>query len=155
MPFLVVIIEVVIESENHMEKQQLFRQKSIDRISSPEELNNYLRVSSPQMWLVMMAIIIMLGGILVWASVGTLETKVDGVAEAKNGEVTLIVTGSKAEKIKEGMTLLINGNTAVIDKVEIDEYGRAVASAVLNVADGKYKAEVIIESIKPISFLLR
>ena len=37
----------------------------------------------------------------------------------------------------------------------IDEYGRAVASAVLNVADGKYKAEVIIESIKPISFLLR
>ena len=39
---------------------KLFRQSSMDRISSPEELNEYLRVVRPSVWLALAAIIMLL-----------------------------------------------------------------------------------------------
>ena len=47
-----------------MEKQ-IFRQKNIDRISSPEELNDYLKVSDPGIWIILCAVIILLAGLIV------------------------------------------------------------------------------------------
>ncbi len=137
-----------------MEKE-LFRKKSIERISSPEELNNYLRVTNPSMWIGLVAIILLLAGLLIWASVDTLETKTEALAEVRNGEVMVIVTGVDAVKVKEGMEVRIEDNKTSIDEVTYDEYGRAICKSILNVADGKYKAEVVLETIKPISFLFR
>lgn len=137
-----------------MEKQ-LFRKKSIDRISSPEELNNYLRVTNPSVWIGLLAIILLLAGLIVWASVDTLETKTDALVEAKNGELMVIVTGVDALKVQEGMIVRIDNEDSSIDAVEFDEYGRAIGKAILNIPDGKYKAEVVLETIKPISFLFR
>ena len=37
----------------------IFRKKSLDRISSPEQLNDYIRVSTPSVWMVLFAIIIL------------------------------------------------------------------------------------------------
>lgn len=33
--------------------QQLFRQSSIDRVFSPEQLNDYIRVTNPGVWMVL------------------------------------------------------------------------------------------------------
>lgn len=47
----------------------IFRKKSIDRISSPESLTNYIKVANPSVWLVLVAIMMMLIGLLLWASI--------------------------------------------------------------------------------------
>ena len=138
-----------------MEQKEIFRKKSLQKISSPEELNNYLRVTSPSMWMVLVTIILFLAGVLVWSTVGTLETTADAYIEAKDSEIVVVVSGSKAEKITKGMTIRVNNNETVLDDVYIDEYSRAVGSAILNIADGKYNGEVVIESVKPISFLIK
>ena len=39
---------------------QLFRKSSIDRVSSPEQLNSYIRVSNPGVWLVLAAVVLLL-----------------------------------------------------------------------------------------------
>ena len=44
-----------IEMEN-----QIFRKKSMDKISSPEQLNDYVRVSNPGIWMILFAVIILL-----------------------------------------------------------------------------------------------
>ena len=31
---------------------QIFRKKSLDRISSPEQLNDYIRVANPGIWMI-------------------------------------------------------------------------------------------------------
>ena len=134
---------------------QIFREKSIKRISSPEELNKYLRVTNPGIWAVLLAVIVLLGGLIVWASVGTLETKVDAEAVVSDGYVQVTVAGDKAGLVQADMPLIIDGNETVLDDVKTDEYGRAVGMADLNVPDGRYNAEVVIERIAPISFLIR
>jgi len=130
-----------------MSQKEIFRQKSIDRISSPEELNNYLRVTTPGVWAILVAII--------WSSVGVLETKADAKIEIKDSVMTVTVTGAKTDKIKNGMIVVVDESESVLEKVEIDEYGRAVGEAVTNLADGKYNGEVIIERVHPIKFLIK
>ncbi len=53
----------------------LFREKSLDRVSSPEKLNDYIRVTKPAVWLVLLAIVVLLAGMLIWGIFGTVEVK--------------------------------------------------------------------------------
>ena len=51
----------------------IFREKSMERMSSPEQLNDYIRVTTPSVWLVLIAVILLLAGILVWSIFGTVS----------------------------------------------------------------------------------
>ncbi len=53
----------------------IFRQKSIDRVSSPEQLNDYIRVTSPRIWLVIAAVLFLIAGMIFWGVFGTVEMR--------------------------------------------------------------------------------
>ena len=60
----------------------IFRQKSMDQVSSPEQLNDYIRVTTPSVWLVLAVIILLLAGMVTWSILGTVEAKAaDGSTE--------------------------------------------------------------------------
>ena len=48
--------------------EQLFRKKSVERVSSPEQLNDYIRVANPSLWLVLGAVIVL----LVWLNLSAI-----------------------------------------------------------------------------------
>ena len=77
----------------------LFRQKSLDRISSPEQLNDYIRVSTPSVWMLLLAIVILLLGVCVWGVFGHLDTTLPVAAVAENGVVTAYVKETDAGKV--------------------------------------------------------
>jgi hypothetical protein len=52
--------------------ENIFRKQSIDRISSPEQLNDYIKVSNPSIWIILTAVIVLLAAVLVW-SIGCLS----------------------------------------------------------------------------------
>ncbi len=51
----------------------LFRSKSIQRVSSPEQLNDYIRVTTPSVWIVLIALVVLLTGMLAWSVLGRIE----------------------------------------------------------------------------------
>ena len=51
----------------------IFREKSIKRVSSPEQLNDYIRVTSPSVWIVLIALVVLLLGMLAWSVLGRIE----------------------------------------------------------------------------------
>lgn len=55
-------------------KQSLFREKSLEALDSPEALNDYLRVTSPRVWLVLAAVIALLVGAILWGVLGRIDT---------------------------------------------------------------------------------
>ena len=70
----------------------LFREKNLQRISSPEQLNAYIRVSTPSVWMLLGAIVILLVGICVWGVFGRMDTKLSVVAVSENGTITAYTT---------------------------------------------------------------
>ena len=60
----------------------IFRKKSLDRISDPEQLEDYIHVTSPSVWLVLLALVLLLVGILAWSVLGTVDAvSADGTKE--------------------------------------------------------------------------
>lgn len=135
-------------------QNSLFRQKSLERISSPEQLYDYMRVTSPAVWMVLGAVIALLAGLLVLSSVKRLETLLPAEARVDNGVMEITLSPSKGEGVDDGMTVRVAGREVAIEYVRENEAGETVCTASLDVEDGTYDAEIVTDSVAPISFLL-
>ena len=138
--------------EEKNKQQNLFREKTIERISSPEKLTDYLRVTSPGIWAVLGAVIILLGGLFIWASIGTLETKADVKVMGADHKAVIVADGATA--LAEGMPVKIATEDCVIASTDSDEYGRTYGITEVSLPDGTYDGTAVIEQIRPIDFLL-
>lgn len=156
-----------------MEKQ-IFRKASIERVSSPEQLNDYVRVSNPGVWMILAAVIVLLIGVCVWGIFGHLDSKIITAGTCENGVFTCYVTEEKAAKISSGMTVNVDGNALSVYEIsakpisisaDMDGYllylggfseGEWLYEVTANAAlsDGTYKAEIVTESVSPMSFIL-
>ena len=46
-------------------ENKVFREKSMDQISSTDELHDYMRVTSPQLWMILSVILVLIIGFIV------------------------------------------------------------------------------------------
>jgi hypothetical protein len=130
-----------------------FREKTLERISSPEQLNDYLHVTNPGMWAVLTAVIILLAGVFVWSCTGTLETKSPASMVVKNHVAEIVVKDDSV--LEKGMVIKEDSQEYYIASVTEDEYGRKTGIAEVNLPDGKYDAVVVTETTRPVEFLLK
>jgi HlyD family secretion protein len=73
--------------------QNIFRKVSLDRLSSPEQLDQVMQVTRPQGWLALASIGLLLVVALVWGALGTLAEKVGGRGIlVKSGGILEVVT---------------------------------------------------------------
>lgn len=133
-------------------RQSIFRQKTLDRISSPEQLTDYLRVTTPGIWVVLVSVILLLAGLFAWAAVGSLETKTGASVIVRDHSARVVL--SESAKLESGMPLQVSSEESVIASVETDEYGRLTGLAELDLPDGTYEGTVVTDRIRPIDFLL-
>lgn len=79
-------------------KESIFRKKAVDRISSPEQINDCIKVTKVSVWLVLAAIVCILVAILIWSITAKLQVSVRTDSEAGNYMTTEEDKG--IEKIK-------------------------------------------------------
>ncbi len=159
--------------DNKTEKQ-IFRQKSVERISSPEQLNDYVRVSNPAVWMILAAVAFILAGVCVWGIFGRLETVINTVGVCRDGKITCYVADENIKSVKVGMKVNVNGGEFEISEIakkpiEIDENFDSYAMYVGELKEGEwvyevtaksqlesgtYSAKITTESISPISFVM-
>ena len=89
--------------------QNLYRQKSMDRISSPEQLNDYLRVTSPGVWMILSAVVLLLIGVFIWGVFGRIEATTQASVVTENGGSTCIVPQSAIKGVLQYRTVKIDG----------------------------------------------
>ena len=127
--------------------QQLFRKSSIDRVSSPEQLNDYIRVTNPGVWLVLAAVVALLIGACVWGIFGRLDTTISVPAEVTGGEARLFL--EDGQQIDPSAPVVIGGRKFSLGPA----VGGSAYSVSVDLPDGNYQAQIVTESIAPISFL--
>ena len=117
--------------------KNVFRQVSIDRLSSPEQLDQVLRLTSPRMWIGLSALGVLVALAVVWGAFGTLQTRVHGtgvlirtggvfdVSTTVGGRVTDVSVRPGAH-VREGQ---------VVARIEQADLADAVAQARDRLAD--------------------
>jgi len=88
----------------------LFRKTSLDSISSPEQLNDYIKVSTPSIWIVLVSLFILLAAVFVWGVAGNLPTTVNVQGVALDGHVICFVKTEDAANIKIDQVAIISGS---------------------------------------------
>lgn len=142
-------------------------------MSSPEQLNDYIKVTNPGVWMALAAIVILLVGVCVWGVFGKLETKLPVAAVSQYGETVLYVKEDNVASVKENMRVYIGDETYKVVSVsvqpvtvteEISEYARHTGGLSIgewvyvvqidgNIPDGAYRAQVVVDSVSPLYFV--
>ena len=133
-------------------EQTVFRQKTIDRISSPEQLSDYLCVTNPGIWVILAAVVLLLAGLIGWAMIETLETT--AAVKVIVEEHTAQVLPLGAETMKDGMPLRVAGQEFFIASIGVDDYDRSFGVAEVTLPNGVYDGDVVVEQTRPIDFLM-
>ena len=81
-------------------ESKLFRNKSLNRISSPEELHDRLRVTSPRLWMTLSAIAALLIGFIVYAATARVENIAHIQVEVSNSDYSGYNEEGEYEEIK-------------------------------------------------------
>jgi hypothetical protein len=107
-----------------------FRQQALDKLSSPEDLNELLTVTSPRSWLLLGAIGLMLVAAVVWGLIATIETTIPGtgILVSRNGsdaelQAVLYVSIADGKRVQPGMIARISPST-----VRSEEFGMVLGT---------------------------
>ena len=135
-------------------ENNLFRKKSIDKISSPEQLSDYLHVTNPGVWIVLTAVMLFLLGILIWSNFASIESYAYGTAEIDKGIVRATFSDMKtAENVVQGMNLTIGEIVIPIESLGKDNEGNIMAVAYAELPDGIYEIKVGYKQTQIITML--
>ncbi len=126
-----------------MEEKQIFRKSVMDRLSSPEELNDYLHVTRPAVWVALIAVILVLAGSLVWSSVTYINSYVEAKAEVKDGTMTILLERDTpfVDRIAAGQEVITGTASSLISGIGYRDEG-LVVTAPSGLSDGTYDVKI-------------
>ena len=158
------------------QKVKLFREKSLEAIESPESLNDYLRVTSAGVWLVLAAVIALLTGLILWGIFGRIDSKVPLAVTSSEGQAVCYVPYDVLQSVMEEGSVTVEGENyalvreadaeVVIVSEEMNPYLRIAGNLQIGdmtvavpleraPAEGVYTGTAVTESLQPIALLLQ
>ncbi len=154
----------------------LFRKKSIESINSTKQLNEYIHINSPSIWVIILSIVILLVGIIVWSIFGTITSTINTVIVKENENTICYIDDRNLDSIKNGMTVYVQGQEGTIQNISNTpiQFDKKTDAYILYVGDfssdsfyfiadveiddikeGVYPAKIEIENTNPITFIIK
>ncbi|MDR3337588.1 MAG: hypothetical protein LBT16_10330 [Treponema sp.] len=111
--------------------EKIFRKTSLDQVSSPDQLYDYIKVANPGVWTVLGAILLALAALVFWGISATIPTTVSAAALAEGeGRYVCYFSPALGEGISPGMSVKIGGKEGrVLERGEIPLSYREAARA--------------------------
>ena len=123
--------------------KDVYRAKSLERISSPEQLNDYLRVTRPSVWVALAAVILLFIGAFIWSAQVHISSYVNGVVQVQDGSLIMTFENSNfTQFVQPGLDVQVGQVSMTITSVGRNEDGQLFAHANTTLADGIYPATV-------------
>lgn len=147
----------------------LFRDKSLAHMRSPEHLDDYIQVSNPGAWMIVLAVILVLAAGVVWGVFGRLEDTQDAVIVVGRNGATCYMDSEKASDLSRGDTVQVGdvsgtigsvGGTPVLasmvtvpDATAPESGWYDVGTAFIELPVGTYDCTVVVKSYSPFELL--
>ena len=95
---------------------EVFRRSAMNRVASSDELDHYIKVTNPSAWIVALAALFLIGGVIVWALVAVVPVTVETtgvmlkIGDSDETVVTCWVDKTTTDRISElGLTAIVDG----------------------------------------------
>lgn len=111
-----------------MPKTEIFRAAALARMSSPDQLDQLLRVTTSKSWVALLAIVVILGTAVAWGFEGRLATRADGkgvavrtgsllsVGTLNSGQV-VSVSVKEGDRVSKGQLIAMIAQPSLLDKI--------------------------------------
>src|SRR5436305_4520067 len=93
---------------------RIFRQVSLARLSSPEQLDQILQVTSAKNWVGLLSVFMLLIVALIWGFEGS-------IASTSNGQGVIVRTGGVLNVVSRGSGMVVNLNVKVGDHLKANQ----------------------------------
>lgn len=121
----------------------IFNKKATEKLRSPDDLDKYVRVTNPSVWVVLAACIALLFGLLAWGIFGTAATNVTTTATKINSGVVCFLETEDVAKVHPGDSALVNGEHMTVANVAATPLSRDEVGVLLG---SDYLESVIVKS---------
>lgn len=161
------------------EKKPIFRKSAMEKISSPDQITDYIRVVSPSVWLIFLAVTALLIAVVCWGAFGLVESRIAADVFVDYDSMGYsYIPEDEVQYLREGTDVLVAGNTyqvyMITDEVQTcqefiaENFGEGyviegfdlppetMLRMVLiptDLHEGMYKATIIAEKLRPLSFI--
>ncbi len=99
-----------------MAESKIFRKVALERLSSPEQLDQLMQVTNPRGWLALGALILLILAAVVWGVLGSIPTEAvgEGILLRRGGVSELVANASgQVEEVRVGVGDVIAGGQVV------------------------------------------
>ncbi len=110
----------------------IFNQKASDRLQSPDDLEKYVRVTTPSVWLVLSAILALVLGLFAWAVFGSVSTTVTAVGTCIDGQVVCFLDPEQCENVAVGNPAYIDMRDGAVASISRMPYSKSEANKYLS-----------------------
>ncbi len=136
--------------------EEIFRKKSLDKVKSPENLDDYIQVANPGVWLIMVSIIVLLIGACIWGMFGHIDSIIETVVKVDDQNIICSISEEDISSVMVGMTVKV-GDTELkissIDRRDMSTEYNCILKSEQSMEKGFYSGKIIIKSIKPFSLI--
>lgn len=95
----------------------IFNQRAAEKLRSPDDLDKYVRITSPSKWAVVAACAALLLGLLAWGVFGAVSTSVVATGTCVDGRAVCFLAAEDAAKVDAGDAANVGGVQMTVAEV--------------------------------------
>ena len=135
--------------------EELFRKKSLDKVKSPESLDDYIQIANPGVWMIIISVIILLIGACIWGAFGHVDSIIETVVKVDDQSISCSITKEDISSVMVGMTVKVGDYELKISSIdqETSTGYSCILTSEQHIENGFYTGKIVLKSMKPFSFI--
>ena len=109
----------------------IFNRRATEKLRSPDDLDKFVRVTNPSVWIVLAACIALLAGLFAWGVFGSVTTSVSSTGVSVNGQAMCFLRAEDAAKVHVGDKANVDGEQMTVSAISSVPLSRDEAGEVL------------------------
>lgn len=95
----------------------IFNEQARNRLQSPDDLDRYIRVTSPSVWVMLGAVVALVLGLLAWGIFGSVSTTVTAKAVRVSNGCICFLEPDQAAQVSVGDRALVDAQPTTVDSI--------------------------------------
>ncbi len=96
----------------------IFNKKATEKLRSPDDLDKFIRVTNPSVWVVLGACLALVLGLLAWGIFGSVASSVAATGVYQNGTVECFVSTDDVTKLHVGDVANVDGTRMKVKSID-------------------------------------